>query len=650
MCGIAGYWDEEAQTGSDRQGLIQNMTERLSHRGPDRRGQWLDERSGIALGHSRLSILDLSPAGDQPMESPSTRYVMVLNGEIYNHCDLRSEIEEKGAVQWRGQSDTETFITGVELLGLERMLKVSVGMFALAIWDRRDQVLTFARDRLGEKPFYYGIQGKTLLFGSELKAFRGHPSFQGVVDRSAVDGYMRFGYVMAPECIYSGISKLLPGHSVSVRLENSRLRIGPLEPYWEVSAPDPNAWASEGLDEQGAVDCLESLVRRAVELQQISDVPLGAFLSGGIDSSVVVALMQSMNSRPIKTFTIGFEEEEYDEAQHAKAVSEILGTDQTCLYVRPKDSLDLISCLVDVYDEPLGDSSAIPTLLVSRLAREQVTVSLSGDGGDELLGGYTWYTEEASRWERVERIPASVRGLAGSSLRGGLECLDAALRRMVGGRYSRSELLPLIRRYAALSGRASESSFEGFYHRGRWVYPSADRLSLGGRRLSRSLLKDPVSNTIDPTEYMMRFDARYYLPDDILVKVDRASMAWSLESRAPLLDHRVAEFAARIPQSLKIKNGVGKWILRQVLYRYVPQELVDRPKKGFGVPLASWLRGALKEWAGDLLNQNRIRQDGYLEPSEVARIWDEHQAGICNHEYVLWTIVGFQAFLHRRDS
>jgi asparagine synthase (glutamine-hydrolysing) len=644
MCGFAGSLGHVACD----ENSLRRMVATLNHRGPDDRGLWFDQSAAIGLVHARLSILDLSAAGHQPMSSASGRYVIVFNGEIYNHLNLRGELEQSSrTLNWRGHSDTETLLAGFYAWGIEGTLLKSVGMFAFAVWDKQTHTLTLARDRLGEKPLYYGWQGDTFLFGSELKALKAHPAFDAEIDRDALAAFMRYSYIPAPQSIYQGIHKLLPGTLLNVRA-GKRNGSKPV-PYWSLLGV-----ARQGLQSQftssdaEALQGLEARLSEAVALQQISDVPIGAFLSGGIDSSTIVALMQSQSIRPIHTFTIGFDDLHYNEAVHARAVARHLRTEHTELYVTSEDALEVIPKLPMLYDEPFGDSSQIPTYLVSQLAQRSVTVSLSGDAGDELFGGYNRYA-----WTRkLLKVPVKLRRT--------LACLLTALSPAQWDRiYSAMQpmLLSSLRvrmpgdKAHKLSQVLAVDSDAAIYQRlvSTWAYP--DAVVLGCRGLiNLSQAWDELTDFDTPEHRMMALDALTYLPDDILCKVDRAAMGVSLETRVPFLDHRVVEYAWRLPLHMKIRNGQGKWILRQLLYKYVPKKLIDRPKMGFGVPIDAWLRGPLREWAENLLNESRLRQEGYFNSTAIRQKWLEHISGKRNWQYQLWNVLMFQAWLESQDS
>lgn len=642
MCGFAG----SLGAGECNENSLRRMVATLRHRGPDDYGLWFDHSVAIGLVHARLSILDLSPAGHQPMTSESGRYVIVFNGEIYNHQRLRAEIEQTGqAFNWRGHSDTETLLAGFYAWGIEDTLRKSVGMFAFAVWDKQTHTLTLARDRLGEKPLYYGWQGDTFLFGSELKALKAHPAFDAEIDRDALTDFMRYSYIPAPQSIYRGIHKLLPGTLLSVRAGE---RAGSKSvPYWSLLdvARDGLQAAFTGSDAE-ALQGLEARLSEAVALQQISDVPIGAFLSGGIDSSTIVALMQAQSILPIRTFTIGFDDLQYNEAVHARAVARHLGTDHTELYVTPEEARAVIPQLPMLYDEPFGDSSQIPTFLVSHLARRSVTVSLSGDAGDELFGGYNRYA-----WTRkLLKVPAPLR----RTLAVGLSALSPAQWDRI---YSAMEpMLPSSLQVRMPGDKAHKlsqvlavDSDVSVYQSLVSTWSNPDTVVLGGRgAMNLSSAWDALSD-FDALECrMMALDALTYLPDDILCKVDRASMGVSLESRVPFLDHRVVEYAWGLPLHMKMRNGQGKWILRQLLYKYVPKELIERPKMGFGVPIDVWLRGPLREWAEDLLSETRLEREGFFNPAPIRQKWAEHLSGQRNWQYHLWNVLMFQAWLEKQ--
>jgi asparagine synthase (glutamine-hydrolysing) len=615
---------------------------------------------GVALGHRRLSILDLSPQGHQPMASPSGRYVIAFNGEIYNHRALRKELEcppspqpsparRDEVVSWRGHSDTEVMLAAFERWGVEGALSRFNGMFAFALWDGREHVLHLARDRFGEKPLYYGWVADIFLFGSELKALKAHPAWRGEIDRGAVALYMRHTYIPAPYSIYRGIRKLLPAHVLSISLASGKREMPQSRAYWSAKAV-----AETGVrhpfagTEAEAVGSLDGLLRDAVALRMEADVPLGAFLSGGIDSSTVVALMQAQSTRPVKTFTIGFHEQGYNEAEHAKAVSGHLGTEHTELYVTAAEAMAVIPRLPETYDEPFSDSSQIPTFLVSKMTRQHVTVALSGDGGDELFGGYNRYFWGRDIWRKVGWMPKAARGGVARALMAlspqRWDKIFAALGPILPRRLQAS--LPSDKLHK-LAGILACASPEAMYRRlvSFWEPGS---VVLGASEPPTALTDHGQwAHIPDFTQRMMFLDLVSYLPDDILAKVDRASMAVSLEARVPLLDHRVAEFAWTLPLAMKIRDGQGKWPLRQVLYKYVPSDLIERPKTGFGVPIDSWLRGPLRHWAESLLDLARLSREGYFNPEPIQEKWKEHLSGRRNWQYQLWSVLMFQAWLEQ---
>jgi len=637
MCGITGFLAASG-TKSAQQSQLRAMTNAITHRGPDDCGFWFEEASGLALGHRRLAIIDLSAEGHQPMASPSGRYVVVYNGEIYNFRDLRRELQSTGRTpQWRGHSDTEVLVAGFDAWGIHRTLERLNGMFAFAVWDRSRRVLTLARDRMGEKPLYFGRMGKTFLFGSELGSLQAHASFRGELDRDALTSFLRFGYVPAPKCIWRNMAKLLPGHLLEVSEGGESLS----EPvaYWDSSevavsgTRDPLPHGPE-LKEQ-----LAALLNDAVGRRMEADVPLGAFLSGGVDSSLIVALMQAQSSEPIRTFTIGFADKSYDEAGYARDVAKHLGTHHTELEVTQKQALEVIPRLPTIWSEPFADSSQIPTYLVSEMTRRDVAVSLSGDGGDELFGGYNRYSMAMRLWKGAARIPRPIRGAIAGATRSswGLTIAETALR-----------LLPASKRPLAVRQRLHKighvldaDSSRAMYQRLVSSIHRPDLLVLGGERATSSLGSGVFFD--DFRNEMMFIDALTYLPDDILTKVDRASMAVSLEARVPFLDHRVVELAWRLPMKAKINKGVGKAILRDILYDHVPPALIDRPKMGFGLPGGEWLRGPLSGWCNDLLSPDRIRAAGILNPEAVEALRVE---GLRNGSSTagLWHVLMFQAW------
>lgn len=659
MCGIAGFLSSASADKVSLTDIATRMASTMALRGPDDSGAWVDGAAGVALGHRRLSIIDLSPLGRQPMLSNCGRYVISYNGEIYNFLELRQELEKLGH-SFRGHSDTEVMLTAFSQWGLNEAIERFNGMFAFGLWDRTQQTLNLGRDRVGEKPLYYGWLGGTFAFASELKALRAHPHFHAEIDREALALYLRYTYIPTPYSIYSRIYKLPPGCTLTVQ-RGADGRVGfspfpeppggplPLTPvrYWSAreAVEQGNVTPFSG-SQQAAADRLEELLRDSVQRRMISDVPLGTLLSGGVDSSTVAALMQHGRSSPIRTFAIGFREKGYDEAAHAGAVARHLRTDHTELYVSSKDALGVVDRLPAFYDEPFADASQIPTFLLCQLIREHVTVALSGDGGDELFGGYNRYIVGSQIWGKVGWLPAPIRSLIGSLLR-----------------------LPSPERWEQLVGRfplfagdyGTQGTFGDKFHKAADVLAMPDADALYHRLVSfweqpAQVVRDGQEGYLpslttpraigheDIAARMMFFDLTTYLPDDILTKVDRASMATSLEVRVPLLDHRVVEFAWQLPTAMKINHDGTKRVLRDVLYRYVPRELIERPKMGFGVPLAEWLRGPLRGWAEELLDERRMHEEGFFNPTPIRELWHEHLSGRRNRQAQLWCVLMFQAW------
>jgi asparagine synthase (glutamine-hydrolysing) len=646
MCGIAGIL---GQAGGEFAPVAARMAGTMRHRGPDDHGAWSDPGAGIALGHVRLSILDLSSNGHQPMASADGRYVVSYNGEIYNFAELRKELEASGAI-FRGHSDTEVLLASVSRWGMEAAVQRFNGMFAFALWDRPARTLFLGRDRLGEKPLYYGWAGGVFLFASELKALRACPDFKEEIDRDSLALFLRYGYIPAPHCIFRGFRKLPAGTLLAVRAGPGRPE--PV-PYWSLKEVAERGAAEPFRGSDGeAITHLDGLLREAVRLRMVADVPLGAFLSGGIDSSTVVALMQAQSSRPIKTFSIGFHESSYDEAKFASDVARHLGTDHTELYATPAEAQAVIPRLPALYDEPFADSSQVPTFLVSELARRQVTVSLSGDGGDEVFGGYNRYFLGQRIWAGIKWMPKFVRLGAGQVLRVLSPQTWNALFRGAGpvlpNRVTVQNPGDKLQKLADVltmdDPRALYWGLVSLWKNSADVVPgSAEPTTVFNEPRHRTSLTDFL-------QQMMFMDTMMYLPDDILVKVDRASMGVSLEARVPILDHRIVEFAWRIPVSMKIRNGQGKWILRRVLDRYVPGRVIDRPKMGFGVPIDSWLRGPLRDWGESLLEERRLRGGGFFDPRPIREKWLEHQSGRRNWQYLLWCVLMFQAWLDEQGK
>lgn len=637
MCGITGGWSQSRY--HELVDALPRMKEAIAHRGPDDSGSWTDAGAGIALGHQRLSILDTSDAGHQPMQSASGRWVIAFNGEIYNHLELRKSLARlPGSIHWRGHSDTETLLAGIEAWGLTPSLERSVGMFALALWDREERCLWLARDRFGEKPLYYGLVEDTFIFGSELKALRRFPGFSGAIDHRALSLYLEYGAVPSPLSIYENIFKLEPGCLLKVTAGELESRVIP-KPiiYWDARFAATEARANPFLGSEGsAISALERRLIDSISGQMISDVPLGAFLSGGVDSSLVTALMQHVSPRPVKTFSIGFRESSHDEAKHAAAVAAHLGTEHTEFYVSPLDALALVPGLPEIYDEPFADSSQIPTAILSRLTRGHVTVALSGDGGDELFSGYQRYSRGRRLNSAASLTPALLRkATAGAIRRIPIDAWDRLVDVISALHPMKSRLIPSGDRLNKFATLIEANSPDERY-----------RLLLRYCDPTEVLRAPPLIGAEDSwqpaefafSEWMMLIDSTRYLPNDILVKVDRAAMAVSLETRVPFLDHRVFELAWSLPRSMK-EDGNGKHVLRQLLYQHVPRDLVDRPKSGFSVPLASWLRGPLKGWASDLLTSQSFRHHPLLDAEAISTKWREHQSGSRNWHYQLWTVL-----------
>jgi asparagine synthase (glutamine-hydrolysing) len=639
MCGIAGFVSPARSFSSpELENLALTMVATLRHRGPDDKGVWADPDTGVSLGHCRLAIQDLSAEGHQPMQSADSRYILAMNGEIYNFRQLRAFLETGGHT-FRGHSDTEVMLAAFGEYGVETALKSFIGMFAFALWDRQERRLYLGRDRVGEKPLYYGWNEGVFFFGSELKALQAFPQFAGEVDMEALKLFIRHNYIPAPYSIYRNIFKLPPGSFLTLNTAQFESRELPIpQQYWSLWAAAEAGLANPFRgNEREAVDHLTQLLKDSVAMQLVADVPVGAFLSGGIDSSTIVALMQTQSSRPIKTFSIGFANREHNEAPFAAAVANHLGTQHTELYVHPGTLLDTIPRMPQVYDEPFADSSQIPTLLLCELARKQVTVSLSGDGGDELFGGYALYQRAQQMWNVMRRIPGPVRkylaGLLGPLAANGitLQSLFRSEPRLLKRLSRLSELLPVSDDHSLYQLLIAQCR-----HCEQWLLHATPEAAKKGSGRWDSFP--------DLLHRMMCQDFTTYLPDEVLVKVDRAAMAVSLETRIPLLDHRIVEFAWSLPVSLKQRGQRGKWLLRQVLYRYVPPRLVERPKQGFAAPIEQWLRKELRPWAEELLDESRLRREGFFQERTISRKWNEHLRGNGDWGRPLWNVLMFQAW------
>jgi asparagine synthase (glutamine-hydrolysing) len=651
MCGIAGFFEIDARGSSESlQATAMLMSRTLRHRGPDDEGVWWDAKTGIALAHRRLSIIDLSAAGHQPMLSASGRYIAVYNGEIYNFQELRSQLQRSAnPVAFRGHSDTEVMLACLEAWGVEDSLKRWNGMFAFAVWDKESHTLHLARDRFGEKPLYYAWTGRTFLFGSELKALRAHPGFRAEIDRNALALYLRYNCVPSPYSIYRQAFKLPPA-SLLTLTGNDPQSARPV-PYWslEDSVAKGRAEPFRGSIDEAAAE-LEELLRDAVRRRMVSDVPLGVFLSGGVDSSTIAALMQAQSSRPVRSFSIGLREPDFDEATHACAVAEHLGTEHTELYISAHDAQDAIPLLPAIYDEPFADSSQIPTFLLARLTRQQVKVSLSGDGGDETFGGYNRHLWCKPMERMMARIPRPARRALAAIIHRARPAQWQMLYRISTAFTAEREKQRLsgqkLHKLAdALTARDIETAYRHLVS--HWMEPSAIVI---GSEEPPILYGDAKLRMPSATEQMILHDALTYLPDDILTKLDRATMAVSLEARVPFLDHRIAEFVWRLPLAMRVKDRKGKRILRQVLHRYVPARLVDRAKTGFGIPLESWLRGPLREWAEELIADRTLREQEFFSPRPIRRMWGEFLRGKGAFHLHLWDVLMFQAWWQQHHA
>ncbi len=647
MCGITGFYSKTSSTFNN---AILKMNSAISHRGPDSNNTWQDKNSGVVFGHQRLSILDLSMAGNQPMKSNSERFIITYNGEIYNHHEIRQDLKKIGKnIKWKSNTDTETLLEALEIWGVEKTLQKIVGMFAFGLWDKKNHTLYLIRDRMGEKPIYFGWQGegdnKVFLFGSELKALKAHPEFNRKINRDAITLQFRHNYIPDPYSIYKDIYKLQPGHYLKLSEKDLTKGILPSPVmYWSLIKNVIYGNSNQiSLDEENIKNDFEKLLKLSVKQKMISDVPLGAFLSGGIDSSTIVALMQSQSNYPIKTFTIGFKEDDFNEANYSKKIAKHLGTDHTELYFSSKEALEVIPKLPSIYDEPFSDNSQIPSFILSQLTKQHVKVALSGDGGDELFCGYNRYISINNWSKKFDLFPKSLRKI-----------LSYTARTISPYNWDKIlKLLPVLNQNTNFEQKINKgtraleaNNLPDLYNIifSNWQNPTDVVINSRepGTLLSKFKTELPMLNNY---EKMMVLDLITYLPSNILVKVDRASMASSLEARVPLLDHKLVEYAWKIPHTLKMRNGKGKWILRQILNNYVPKNLTERPKMGFGIPIGNWLRGPLRDWAENLLSEKRLTQDGYLNTKLIRYKWKAHLSKKNNWQYDLWNVLMFQAWI-----
>jgi len=643
MCGIAGYISKDSTSELEQNTVY--MLDAIQHRGPDDSGVWIDSRSGVALGHRRLSVIETSHAGHQPMISNCGRYVIVFNGEIYNHLSLRESLNAN--FDWKGGSDTETILECISKLGLKEALKLSVGMFAFALWDNENKTLSLARDRLGEKPLFYGWCQGQFVFASELKAFKKLPQFNNPINRDALSLYFQFSNIPSPHSIFEDIFKIEPGHFVTLKRSELNQKIIKETSYWSLIDEARKGRKNLIMNEDKAIKMVDLELRKSLSEQSIADVPLGAFLSGGIDSSLIVSLLQSQSDKPIQTFTVGFDEKQFDESIYAKAVASHLKTEHHEIRVTSKEAISVIERLPELYDEPFSDSSQIPTFLICQAARKNVTVALSGDGGDELFGGYNRYLWGPSLWKRIKWMPFPARKI-----------LSIMIKTISINNWNKTNNFFLRgNAFSDLGGKAHKfsnllnqvNSIDSLYLRLVSEWQQSDNLVLEANELTTKLNNSQrVNDFSQPEDMMMLMDSLTYLPDDILTKVDRAAMGISLETRAPFLDHRLAELAWRLPLNMKVRGKQGKWVLRQILDKHVPRKLIERPKTGFGVPIGEWLRGPLRDWAELLLEPVRLKEQGFLNAELVHQYWNEHLEGNVDWTGRIWSILVFQAWLEKQ--
>ena len=665
MCGITGFISNDHLTKNSMESIIKNMTATLNHRGPDDTGFWFDLESQIALGHKRLSILDLTHAGHQPMISSNKNFIIVFNGEIYNHLALRKEVKNYASLKnikiiWNGSSDTETLLTCIEIWGFENTISKLVGMFSICFFDKDQKIIKLVRDRIGEKPLYYGFAGNSFVFASELKAIKKIPNFNNQINRDALKKYFKYMYIPCPDSIYKNIYKLEPGHILSISIKDINHSVSlkdNIKPYWSLKESIKNNHKkNDTFDHKQHLNELESHLQEAIDIQLIADVPLGAFLSGGIDSSIITALMQKSSSTPVKTFTVGFSESSFDESSYAKEVAKHLGTEHYELFVSNSETRDIIPLLPHIYDEPFADSSQIPTYMVCKAASMQVKVALSGDAGDELFGGYNRYFWAPRLWNKVSWMPHKIRGFLGQALESipasGLSTFESYLNNTFPAKKHVKNLSNKVEKLS--KGLKNSNNFDDLYMSLISEWNDVSEIVLDEDENN----EDKITKHIDifrdnffknKSLDMMFKDSLTYLPDDILCKVDRAAMSNSLETRVPFLDHRVVEYAWSMPFKMKIKNNKGKWALRQILNKYVPSDLIDRPKSGFAIPVGEWLRGPLKEWAEDLIEENKVISQGFLNHKNVRKIWELHVSGSADYTARIWSILMFQSWLEHNS-
>lgn len=643
MCGLAGILSKRPLI-AETDALLDKLGQAIFSRGPDSYGTWVELNDGIGMVHRRLAIVDLSEAGHQPMASVSGRYMLAFNGEIYNHLELRAELEKSQPMQWRGHSDTETLLGGIEAWGLEATLQRSVGMFAIALWDLQSKRLFLARDRFGEKPLYYGnYEDDSMIFASELKSFRAHPDFKAVIDRDSLANYLRYNYVPAPKSIYKGVYKVEPATILEF---DTNLNPVSKVCYWDAVDKIQQNQLTQFEDSDSATIALEKALKHTVKEQMLADVPLGAFLSGGVDSSLIVSLMKSQTEVPVKTFSIGFNEEQFNEAVFAAAVAEHLGTEHTELIVTADDALRVVDKMAAIYDEPFSDSSQIPTFLVSELASKHVTVCLSGDAGDELFCGYNRYFMTRKVWKWLSKIPLFGRKWMATLIKKvSIESWNK-VNSLLPASYKMSNLGDKLHKAANV---VDATSLHQLYLKLISIWQHPETVVLGASN-SNCIENDARLDDLDSIAWMMATDTLTYMSGDILAKVDRAAMAVSLETRVPFLDHRVFELAWRIPLQQKVCGTKGKIPLREILYRYVPKDLIERPKTGFAIPVAEWLRGGLKNWAEQLIEKDRLKQEGFFDCEVISQMWSEHQQCKRNWHYQLWTVLMFQSWYEVNHS